>query len=654
MGKHEKPVEKKSIVPGELKKFTDSIIQTGDEKNEAAAKLVSAGYAGEIGIIAAAFVLAAVLWVLPLGGWARFAVFIIPLALVGYPVFIKAVDEATNLEFIKPEMIMSVAALGAMGLQEYAEAVSILGVYRVCQLLKDFVESKSRRMARDFDARWTDVANVVRDEETVQCSAKNVAIGELITVEPGERIPLDGVVVEGISSLKSDNLTGDGPVITAAPGREAVSGCINVTSQIKIRVSRSYENSVANRLRGMVKSSAEDKTKKLFIMEKIGKIFTPALVILALLIAVVPPLISGEWNRWLHCAVIFLIASEPLAVLFSVPVSCCGGIYGAAGSGIFFKHIDAIELLAKTRTMVMEKTGIVTDGEFIIQEVYTEGVSERELLNMAAAVERNTKHPIAEAVCMAGDPDAVAEESVSDYSEVPGKGVCAYIDGKLVLVGTASHLTDHNILYKVPNKPGAAIHVAVNGKYWGYFLISDRVRGKAFDALESLRIQGVSNLVMLTGDVKSSARPVASSLNFDMVKFELSPAGKISAVEYLMATDQGRAALAFVGNGTDDGPALERADVGIAFDALETYKAMDYADVIIMDENISKLPLTMKIAKFADNVALQNILAFLAAKLLILFLALIGIAGLWFAIACEGLLFAFSSLNAARTLKKWV
>lgn len=654
MGKHVKPVKKKSIVPNGLKKFTDTFIKTGDEKREPAAKLVSAGFAGEIGIIAAAFALAAVLWFLPLSGWARLAVFIIPLALMGYPVFLKAADEAANFDLIKPEFIMSVAALGAMGLQEYAEAVSILGIYRLCLLLKDFVGSKYRRMVRDFDERWPDVAKVERNEEIIPCSIKEVAVGETVVVEPGESIPLDGIVVEGITSLRTDNLTGDGPVIAAAPGREVISGCINVTSQIKIRVVRSFENSVASRLRDMVKSSAEDKTKRLFIMEKLGRVFTPVLVILALIMAIVPSLASGEWNRWLHCAVALLIASEPLAVLLSVPVSYCGGIYGSADAGIFIKHIDAIELLAKTRTVVMEKTGIITDGEFIIEEVYTEGVSERELLNIAAAVERNTKHPIAEAVCMAGDPNAVAAESVSDYSEVPGKGVCAYIDGKLVLVGTASHLTDHNILYKVPNKPGAAIHVAVNGKYWGYFLISDRVRGKAFDALEALRIQGVSNLIMLTGDVKSSARPVAASLNFDMVKFELSPAGKISAVEYLMATDQGRSALAFVGNGTDDGPALERADVGIAFDALGTYKAMDYADVIIMDDNVRKLPLAMRIAKFADSVALQNILAFLAVKLLIVIMALAGVAGLWFAIVGEGLLFVFSALNSERTLKKWV
>ena len=654
MGKHVKPNEKRSAVPGKSSAASGQPYKRTESRTARSVRFGSFGFAGELGVVAAAFALALLLRYIPVTGWARVAAFVVPLAIAGYPAFIKAVDEAARLEFMKPDFIFSAAALAAMVLQECSEAVALLGAYRLCLLIQDFVENKFRRMAREFEESWPDTARVVRDGEETVCPIKDVAVGETVVVEPGETVPLDGLVIDGISSLRSEKLTGDGPVITAAPGHEIPSGSVNVTNTIRVRTIRDSFDSVAHRLRGMVDNSADDKTKRLFLLDKFGKVYTPVIVVLALIIAVVPPLVSGDWGRWLRCAVVFLIASQPIAVIFSVPRAYSGGVFGAANAGVFIKELDALELLSRTHTVVTEKTGIITDGEFLIEEVYTEGISEEELLNIAAAVERNIRHPIAEAICRAGDADTVAAEKVTDHSEVPGKGVSARVDGKLVLVGTASHLTDHNILYKVPNKPGAAIHVAIDGVYRGYFLISDRVRSKAFDALEGLRNQGVSSLVMLTGDVKSSARPVAASLNFDMVKFELSPAGKISAIEYLMATDPRRSALAFLGNGTDDGPALERADVGIAFDAISTYKAMDYADVIIMDSNIRKLPLAFRIARYTNSIAAQNITAFMAEKLLVLALALAGVGGLWLAIICEALLFAFTSANAARTVKQWV
>lgn len=654
MGRHVKPVEKKSVVPERFKKFTENIIKTGDAKSAPSARFVSMGFMGELSIIAAAFTLAAVLRCLPLVGWARFAVFVLPFALVGYPVFIKAVDEAANLELSKSEFIMTLASLACMALQEYSEAVALLGIYRICLLIRDYYDTKFRKLAHDFNDSWPDKAKVERDGEIIESYLSDVVVGETVVVEPGELIPIDGIVLEGVTSLRTENLTGDGPVIAVAPGSEAVSGCTNVTKKIRIRTIRDFENSVAGKLQAMVNNSAGDKTKRMFIADKLGKLFTPILTVIAILSAVVIPLNSGEWSRWLHCGVVILIASVPAAVLHTVPMIYFGGIISGAEAGVFTKHIDAVGRLSNTHTIVAEKTGIITDGEIVIEEVYTEGISETELLNIAAAVECNTGHPIAQAICRAGDPEAVAKEKVTGYSEVPGKGVSAYVDGKPVLVGTASHLTDHSILYKVPNQPGAAIHVAIDGVYRGYFLIGDRMRSKAFDAFESLRHQGVSNLIMLTGDVKSSARPLALKLGFDMAKFEMGPEAKLSAIKYLMDTAQGRTSLCFVGNGTDDGPMLEQADVGIAFDAMGTCKAMESADLIIMDDNIRKLPLTMKICKFINGIAVQNTLAFLAVKTILLFLALAGVVGIWFAIAAEASLFVFSLVNAARTIKKWV
>lgn len=653
MGKHVKTREKMSAARRKAPDDSEQIERRAVSEGRTRARLISSGFAGEIGIIAAAFAMVLLMRYIPLGGWARVAVFIVPLVMAGYPVFIKAVEEVAGLELTKPELILSVASLAAMGLQECSEAVVMLCAYRVCVLARDYVEAKFRTMAREFDEVWPNTARAERDGDETVCRIEDIVVGDIIAVEPGETVPLDGIVVEGVSSLKSDKLTGDGPVINAAPGKKIPSGSVNVTKPLRIRVMRDSFASVAHRLRRAVNNSADDKTKRLFLIDKFGKIYTFVIVVLALVVAVVPPLVSGDWSRWLRTGVAFLAASQPFALVFSVSRAYSGGVFGAAEAGIFIKQLDAIELLSKTHTAVTEKTGIITDGEFVIDEVYTEVITEEELLNIAAAVERNTKHPIADAICRAGDPDGIATEKVTGYTETPGKGVSAYVDGKLVLVGTASHLTDHNILYKVPNKPGAAIHVAIDGEYRGYFLISDRVRSKAFDALEGLRNQGVSSLVMLTGDVKSSARPVAAALNFDMVKFELSPAGKISAIEYLMATDPRSSALAFIGNGTDDGSALERADVGIAFDAMNTYEAMDHADVIIMDNNIRKLPLTFKIAGFTNGIALQNITVFAVEKLLVLALSLAGIGGLWLAIILETLLFVYTSANAARTVKQW-
>lgn len=653
MGKHVMTKEKKNV---ERRKGSDASVQTvkrDDSEIKLSVRLLSPGAIGEICITAVAFAAVLLMQYIPLGGWVRVAVFIVPLAIAGYPTFFNAAEAVKKLELMQADVIFSVAALAAMGLQECSEAVVLLGTYRLCVLARSFTESRFDEMARGFDESRPETARVDRDGGEEVCPVKDVSVGEIIAVEPGEVVPLDGIVVEGISSLKSDMLTGDGPVINAAPGQEVPSGSINVTKPMRIEVTRDSHDSIAHKLHSMVDNSADDKTKRLFLLDKFGKLYTTVIVVLALAVAIVPPIVSGGWGRWLRAGIVFLIASQPVALIFSVPKAYFGGVLGAANAGIFIKQLDAIELLSRTHTVVTEKTGIITDGEFVIDEVYTEGIDEDELLCIAAAVERGTKHPIAEAICRAGDPEKIAAEKVTDYSEAAGKGVSAHVDGKLVLVGTASHLTDHNILYKVPSKPGAAIHVAIDGEYRGYFLISDRVRSKAFDALEGLRNQGVSSLVMLTGDVKSSARPVAASLNFDMVKFELSPAGKISAIEYLMATDPRRSALAFIGNGTDDGSALERADVGIAFDAINTYKAMDSADVIIMDNSLRKLPLAFRIAHFTNSIAVQNITAFAVEKLLLFALALAGIGGLWTALIFEALLFAFALLNSARTIKQW-
>lgn len=653
MGKHEKPTEKKTAVSERIKRIKDVRIipdnkpkkEKDPEKAETAKKkeylfrTFTFNRWIELAIVAAALALAVVLHFPEFGKWERVLLYLIPLTLVGYPVYIKSAELLMNRTFIRREVVLALVALIALVLGECVEAVALLGVFRFSAVLGEFIDGMKAKTEEDFSSRWPRNAVVEHGDETIECPVEELREGDIVLVGVGECIPADGEVIDGLSSLSTEKLTGETSSLVVTKGSKVVSGCVNITNPIRLRVERDYADSTAARLAADVQEAAEEKTKLHFMLEKLSAAFTPVMLVLALLVFAVPTLIKPQvWNLWLHRALVLLILSDPATLLFSVPLVYFGGVYSLTKVGIFLRHPEFIELLNKTRTMLFEKTGVITDAAFEISETNALGMDKDKLMYFAAAAEHSSEHPMAKAIRAAGNAASADLSRVNDMEEIPGRGVGAEIDGNIVYVGTAAYLTSHSIPYTIPGKPGTALHVAVNGEYCGYFLISDKVRINAFEALDLLRLYGIRNFVMLTGDVKSAARPIAASLNFDMVKFELDPSGKRSAVEYLREAQTGREKLAFVGKGTDDAEAMKCADVGIAFDALGCYSALDAADVLVMGDSLDKLPVLVKEAKTTQRIAWIDVAVCAAAKLFALF-GMFSSLGLWIAIALEALIF---------------
>ena len=648
MAKHIKPSEKKKVMSGAIKAAADKLSISTRESTVSAEPTQQAPLR-ELGSIAAAFIIALILRFLPFKAWVRIVLSLVPLITAGCPVFRAAMREAMGFAFWGSEFLVSVASIGCLALGECMEAVALMCVFRLCSLARLFMEAKKAARVKAFAEKWPKNAAVQKEDGIDLCPVEQVEVGEVIVVSPGEIIPLDGIVVEGISSVSTERISSKGYELIAAPGSELCSGCLNITNALRVRVARSSSASMTARLSTLTENAAEGKTKRVFMAEKAAKLYTPAMAVIALILAIVPTLITKDWSTWIHRAIFVLIISDPTALVFSLSLAYFGGIYSAAENGIFFKESDYLEKLAKAQSMVFEKTGIVTDARFTVTDVFPVGMSEEKLLAVASAAELCSCHPIARAICSAGNSSSLREEIVSEFEEQPGKGVYALIAGHPIFVGTGIFLSENGINYSVPSKPGTAVHVAMDGEYCGHILLADRVRAKAFDALEALRLQGVDKFVLLTGDVKSSTRRIASSLNFDLAKFEVDPDGKKAAIASLKALDQGASVLAFVGSGADDAVAMDEADVGIAFHALSNYEALNRADVLIMDENIENIPAAMKTAKNTFRAASINIIAFAAASLLLFILGAAGVFGLWTAIIAEVFLFAGLNLNAMRT-----
>lgn len=667
MGKHEKPAEKKAAVP-ELRSKIKSlrIMPEREEKKEKAPekpvtaekkdysfKTFTFGVWLELCIVAAALILAVVLRFIALGRWERVLLYLIPFVLVGYPVYIKSAELLMNRSFFRREPVIAVAAIAALLLGECVEAVVLLGVFRLSAVFTKLTDRIKTETADSFSSRWPETALVERGEETLVCPAEELKEGDTVIVGVGECVPADGELIDGLSSLSTEKLTGEPSVVVAAPRSKVVSGCVNITNPIRVRVERDHAVSTATRLSDGVRAAAEEKTKLHFMLEKLSAVYTPVMLVLAILVFAVPTLMKQNWNVWLHRALVLLIISDAATVLRSVPLAFFSGIYSLADTGVFLRYPEFIELLAGTRTMVFEKTGVITDAAFEIGETNPLRIDKDAMMKFAAAAEHGSKHPMARAIRAAGNIGSLDLSEVNDIEEIPGKGVGAEINGDIVYVGTAAYLAGHSIPYSIPNKPGTALHVAVNGEYCGYFLINDKVRMNAFEALDKLRLGGIRNIVMLTGDVKSTARPIASSLNFDMVKFELDPSGKLSAVRYLKNAQTEREKLTFVGKGTDDSEAMKCADVGIAFAALDSYSALDAADVLVMGDSLEQLPALMKAAKRTERISLIDVAVFALAKLLAL-AGMFSSFGLWIAIGLECLVFASTVVISAGSMIKQI
>ena len=598
-------------------------------------------------IILAAVLLAAAM-LLPLEGVWRLAAFLVPYFLVGGDVLWRSVQNIAHGEIFDENFLMSVATVGAMFTSEYAEGVAVMLFYQVGELFQSVAVGKSRRsIAALMDIR-PEYANVIRDGETLQVPPEEVAVGELILLKPGERVPLDGVVTEGSGSIDTAALTGESAPRDVLPGDEITSGVINLNSVLKVRVKSVYAESTVARILDMVENSSERKARTENFITKFARYYTPAVVFSALALALLPPLLAGEpWAKWVHRALVFLVVSCPCALVISVPLSFFGGIGGASKRGVLVKGSNYLEALSKADTVVFDKTGTLTEGSFRVSSVQTAGMDAEELLRLAAGAESCSTHPMARAVVERAASVPAADPA--SIRELAGMGVEAQVEGHAVLAGNARLMAEKGIdMASVKaDGSGSAIHVAVDGKYAGTVIISDVIKPDAFPAIKRLRDMGIKT-AMLTGDRRAAAESVARELGIDTVRSELMPGDKVSALEELMGSSHG--STAFVGDGINDAPVLTRADVGLAMGALGSDAAIEAADMVLMDDNPSRVAEAIAVSRRTMRIVRQNIAFALAVKATILILSAVGYDNMWLAVFADVGVAILAILNALRAM----
>lgn len=603
-------------------------------------------------ILSSALLIAAMFF--PEEGWPRIVCFAAAALAVGVGLLLDAITELLDGEFLNGSLIMSAAAIASFCLGYYPEAVLILLLYKVEVLFTAFAVERSGRAFDKLRTIRADSANVETPEGVLTVSPEYVNDGDVLVVAPGETIAMDGTVIEGITSLDTAAVTGDPEPRDVSVGSPVYSGTLNLTGLIRVRVEGSYEESTAYRITRIAEASAERKSNYERFADGFGRVFTPVALASALLLAVLPPLFDGLWTQWIGRGVILLTVSCSGALSLSVPMAFMGGIGRAVRQGILVKGTDTLERLASANTMVFDKTGTITDGRYAVTDVSPVGMSERKLLTIASTVERDSVHPIARCLREASAPLKI-DEALLRTEEIPGRGVSAFVGDRHIFAGNAALLEEHGVSCQVPERSGAAVHIALDGRYCGHILVADRLREGAFDVLESLRVLGVRKLVMLTGDVLSAARPLASKLNFDMLRAELRPEEKLSALEYLIKNRGDSAAVAFVGDSINDAPCLIRADVGLAIGALGRYEALDAADILLMDDDIKALPTAVRIARLSRTVARENVWAALAVKLGVILLGAGGLIPLAAAVSCDAGIMIAALLNSMRAhfIKKY-
>ncbi len=608
-------------------------------------------------ILAAAVLLAAAVYIEHHSGWATWQhllLYLVPYLLVGGETLREAAEAIFHGEAMDENFLMSVATLGALGIgflpqaeTQFPEAVFVMLFFQVGELFEGLAEGRSRRsVAHLMDIR-PDTATLLRDGSEQVVAPDSVAVGEILLVRPGEKIPMDGVVLEGRSALDTIALTGESVPREVAPGDELLSGCVNLSGVLRMRTTRVFGESTASRILELVEHAAENKSRSERFITRFAKVYTPIVVGLAVLLAVVPSLITGRWADWLYRALMFLVVSCPCALVISVPLAFFGGIGGASRRGILIKGAAFLDTLTRIRTVVFDKTGTLTEGCFSVTAVHPERLDERELLHLAAHVERHSTHPIAAALLQAY-PDEQDDCRIGEVREYAGKGLTAQVEGRTVAVGNDKLMEQIGAAWRPCHHSGTLVHVAVDGEYAGHIVISDRVKADAAAAVEALRGAGVSKIVMLTGDQAAVAASVAESVRVDEFHAGLLPADKVERVEDLLP----EGTLAFVGDGINDAPVLARADLGIAMGALGSDAAIESADVVLMDDKPSKLALAMRIARRTLRIARENMGFALGIKLLVLVLAAFGAATLWMAVFADVGVTVLTVFNAMRTLRR--
>lgn len=597
--------------------------------------------------LSAALLLAA--YLLPVAGVWRFIAFFVPYFLAGYDVLWEAVKNILHGEFFDEGFLMGLATVGALCIGEYPEAAFVMIFFQIGELFEMIAVGRSRRSIESLMDIRPDYANVEKDGQIVQVSPQTLAVGDIFVVKPGEKIPLDGVIVEGTSSLNTVALTGEPAPRDVAPDAAVLSGCVNLTGVLRVRASKCYADSTAAKILELVQNSASNKAKSEGFIRKFARWYTPAVVLLALALAVIPPIFTHEWSFWVHKALTLLVISCPCALVVSVPLSFFAGIGAASRCGILVKGGNYLETLTEAKTVVFDKTGTLTRGTFTVTAVHPSTCSERQLLEIAAAAEHYSDHPIS--VCIR---DAygltISEERIEELKELAGHGVRARIDGHDVLVGNERLMRANAIAIAHCPHDGTVVHVAASGEYLGHIVIDDVVKPDSADAIGDLRKLGVTKTVMLTGDQRSVGERVGKELGLDEVHAELLPADKVACVEKLLL-EQKDGALLFVGDGMNDAPVLSRADVGVAMGALGSDAAIEAADVVLMDDQPSKLALAIRIARRTRGIVWQNIIFSLAVKFAVMALTIAGVTGMGPAIFADVGVLVIAVLNATRAMR---
>lgn len=589
-------------------------------------------------------------------GWLGFVLFLIAYLTIGYDILIKACKGIRNKQPFDENFLMAVATLGAMGLGDYKEAAAVMLFYQTGELFQSIAVGRSRRNISQLMDIRPDYANIENaDGELEQVDPDEVVIGSIIVVKPGEKIPIDGTIVEGSTTLDTAALTGESVPRDAKCGDEALSGCINLSGVIKIKTSREFGESTVSKILDLVENASSKKSKSEAFITRFARVYTPAVCAGALALAIIPPVVSlamgnhSAWDVWLYRALTFLVISCPCALVISIPLTFFAGIGGASNAGVLVKGSNYLEGLSEVRNVVFDKTGTLTRGVFEVSGVYNNTVDEAVLLEYAAYAECYSDHPISKSLKAAyGKP--VDPERVADVHEISGNGVTAVFDGKSVAAGNARLMSSLGIEVPPCNEPGTLVHVAVNGTYCGVILISDKLKDGAKDAIAALKQSGIKKTVMLTGDAKRIADATAAELGIDEVYSELLPAGKVSKVEELLGSLGGKEKLAFVGDGINDAPVLSRADIGIAMGALGSDAAIEAADIVLMDDDPRKISKAIRISRKALRIVHENICFAIGVKVICLVLVAVGIANMWFGIFADVGVMVIAVLNAIRAL----
>ena len=604
-------------------------------------------------IIAAALIV--VFSLLPVEGYLRFGLFMIPYLVIGYDILQKAFKGIKNKQVFDENFLMAVATVGAILLGDYSEGVAVMLFYQIGELFQSYAVGKSRRNISELMDIRPDYANIEVDGKLEQVDPDEVEIGTVIVVQPGEKVPIDGVIVEGTSTLNTSALTGESLPRDAKTGDEVISGCINMTGVLKIRTNKEFGESTVSKILELVENSSSRKSKSENFISKFAKYYTPAVCYGALALALIPPIVlmimgkPAMWGDWIYRALTFLVISCPCALVISIPLSFFAGIGGASNQGVLVKGSNYLETLAQTKYVVFDKTGTMTQGVFEVSGVHHNEMSEEKLLEYAALAECSSSHPISKSLQKAYGKE-IDRNRVTDIEEISGNGVVAKVDGVSVAAGNAKLMDRLGIPYQECHHVGTVVHMAVDGKYAGHILISDILKPHAKEAISELKKAGITKTVMLTGDSKRVADQVAKELGIQEVYSELLPADKVSKVEELLHKKSEKDKLAFVGDGINDAPVLSRADVGIAMGALGSDAAIEAADIVLMDDDPLKISKAIKIARKCIRIVYENIYFAIGIKVLCLILGALGIANMWMAIFADVGVMIIAVLNAIRTL----